>query len=157
LLNLAGFASDVPISITTGREVSAMDEKYFIDSHGTMDELGEGDNHRRHVRFPVHLAVKYQDSSLNDYEDFVLNAGRGGVFIETGRPLPEGSRLTMHFYIPPQVKLLGSVQGTVVWSNTSGLKHPRGMGIRFDSGCEGEMQKLVELMEEHKHLIDCSG
>ncbi len=52
---------------------------------------------------------------------------KGGFFIETYNPLPEGSVLTFRFVLPrgnPDMPVTG--QGTVVWERPL-----RGMGIRF--------------------------
>ncbi len=63
-----------------------------------------------------------------------LNVSRGGMFVETSSPLPEGSRLFFRFRkdaLPMQFHL----EGEVVWSRKqkNGKKRigPNGMGIRF--------------------------
>lgn len=140
-------------------KVEGIVDKLIVDRHGDADEIGgeDGDEERRrHVRFPLCLAVKYGIDVPESCADFILNLSRGGVFIKTSSPVPRGERLTMHFYIPPHEKLLGEFTGEVVAVNSSDPAYPLGMHVKFVDCDPEEMKKLEEYLEEKRHLVDKS-
>ncbi|MEK6531136.1 MAG: PilZ domain-containing protein [Deltaproteobacteria bacterium] len=127
-------------------------EIIFLDNNGSVDEF-KGDR-RNHVRFPVALAVRYKDLEPRIYNDLVLNASRGGVYISTEAPFQVGTALDMHFYIPPSEKLLGEFRGEVVGINLSGGSYPTGMNVKFIDCDEDALNSLVEYLEGRKLLVD---
>lgn len=129
-------------------------DKFFVDKGGEVEEYSEDAERRKHVRFPVCLAVKYGDSVSEVCPDFVLNISKAGVFIKTDSPLPKGSTVVMHFYIPPEDKLLGEFKGRVVEVNQNNPAYQRGMHIKFIHYTKEEMQSLEDYLEGKKRLID---
>lgn len=129
-------------------------EMIFVDKGDSIDEYTGERERRKHVRFPVRLALKYADSLPEEHSDFVLNLSEGGVFIETQQPLPPGSEVVMHFYIPPESMLLGEFSGCVKWVNTQDNSKPFGMGIVFTHCTEEAKQRLIQYLEETAHLVD---
>lgn len=121
-------------------------DKLFIDRGG--------EDRRRHVRFPVRLTVRCGEGAPRDYEDFILNISRGGVFIQSGRPFETGTRLVMHFYIPPEEKLLAEFRGEVVGVSPGGPGRPLGMHVRFLEVSEKDLKRLEDFLEERRHLVD---
>lgn len=89
---------------------------------------------RKSARFIARLRVEYgpdQESLLDDYS---VNVSMGGLFLETVKPLPEESRLTLSFTLPrKEVKIRCS--GRVAWVNhpeyIKNMALPAGMGIQF--------------------------
>ncbi len=84
-------------------------DKVFVNMGGKVDEFISDKDKPKHVRFPVKLAVKL-DVKFPEffyYSDFILNLNKGEVYIKTDSSLPKGSLIIMHFYIPPEEKLLG--------------------------------------------------
>ncbi len=135
------------------------DTKILVDKAGEAEEyLGKGDR-RVHVRYPVCLSVKSgdcsDDPSIPDAcPDFILNIGKGGVFVMTDRPSPKGSKVVLNFYIPPGEKTLGEFHGVVVGTNTVDNDYPKGMFIKF-TGATGEALALLEdYLEERRLLVD---
>lgn len=127
-------------------------DKIYVDEGGEIEEY-LGHERRRHIRFPVYLAIRYSDD-VDIFDSFVLNLSKEGVFIETGFSLPIGSKIVIHLYIPPENKLLGVLKGEVVHVNQNNHAYPRGMHIRFVDNDRGEIQRLEEYLEERIHLID---
>ncbi len=142
--------------------------RMFINSRGVTREVVPGSDQRHYVRFPVHLAVSYGAveyepagyGAVNDdaeegsriYNSFVLNASRGGLFIISERPFPQGSRLHIHFFIPPEEKLIGVFVGEVVGVNLSS-RHPHGMHIKLLS-YSADMKQMIAYLEERLPLLD---
>ena len=128
-------------------------DKFFIDRDGKADWCTDPCNKKRNVRFPLCLAVKYQEQVPFVCADFLLNTSRRRVFVKTDSPLPEGSPVTLHFYIPPDKKLLGEFQGVV-------MKAPelpgalRGNFIKIRDFLHLKLDKLEEYLEEKRHLVD---
>jgi hypothetical protein len=108
----------------------------------------------RHVPFPVYLAVKHGDGILEEYHDFILNSSESWVFVRTESPLPEGTPLIMHFYIPPEYKLLAELRGWVATMNRNNAHDAKGMKIKFSYFSHKELESLESYIEGKKHLID---
>ena len=108
-----------------------------------------------HVRFPVKLAVKIEEElpGFFYYSDFVLNLNKGEVFIMTDSPIPKGPALIMHFYIPPEEKLLGEFKGKVMGINHDN-NYPQGMLVEFTGSFGNDMIIFTDYMDEKKHLVD---
>ena len=149
------------------RRWPARRQRLFINSRGVTREIIPGSEKRRYVRFPVHLAVGYgpieyhavdcgdvaeDEQGSRIYNSFVLNASRGGLFIISERPFPVGSFLRIHFFIPPEEKLLGAFVGEVVGVNLS-ARHPHGMHIKL-LGYSADMKQLVAYLEERAPLLN---
>lgn len=128
-------------------------DKFIIDKRGEADEY-MGREKRIHVRFPVCLAVKYGEEIPDICADFILNISRGGVFICTETPLKIGSRIVMHFYIPPDKKLLVQFEGEIVAVNTDSSRYPRGIHVKFVRYSQEDLKRLEDYLEERQPLID---
>ena len=76
------------------------------------------------------------------------------MFIKTDSPLPEESVLIMHFYIPPEEKLLGEFEGKVRDTNCNNNNHPRGMLVKFAGDFEEDIIRFVDYLDEKKNLVD---
>ncbi len=106
------------------------------------------------MRFPVFVAIKYGERMCYAFQDFVLNISKGNVFIKTDKQIPKGSRIVMHFYIPPEVKLIGEFEGKVVEANLNDLNYPGGFYVKFINHSDDELKRLGEFLEEKRHLVD---
>lgn len=127
--------------------------KIFVDHAGEADEITSREQ-RRHVRFPVCLSVRYKGGVSESCADFVLNIGKGGVFIATDAPAEVGAEVVMRFYIPPGEKLLGEFAGRVVGVNRDRPEYPRGMHIKFVDCPKESLEELEALLEERRNLVD---
>lgn len=151
-------------ALTRGQEKH---EKFFVNSNGKMVEH-EGLarkclsaecpawEKRSEVHFPVNLAVQYGEDIPQIYPDFVLNISKGDVCIITDRPLPEGSIITMHFYIPPHEKLLGEFNGEVIIEGQP-ASCTKCMYVRFFDVSAENMQQLEGFLEGKRSLLNISA
>lgn len=129
-------------------------DRLFVDNEGKMVEVGgEFQERRSDVRFPVNLAVRYGENEPQVYENFVLNISKGGVYIITDQPLPEGAIIIMHFFVPPQQKLLAEFKGEVVGVNTSDL-YPCGMHVEFFDTPTESWRRLEGFLEGKRSLLN---
>jgi hypothetical protein len=131
-------------------------QKIFVDKGGEAYEFMSDKDKPVHIRFPVKLAVKLDVKfpEFFNYSDFILNLNKGEVCIKTDSPLPKGSLLIMHFYIPPEEKLLGEFKGKVVGIDRNNHIYPQGMCVKFTGNFEEDMISFVDYIEEKKHLVD---
>jgi hypothetical protein len=60
----------------------------------------------------------------------------------------------MHFYIPPEEKLLGEFRGKVIDVNRNNYSYPQGMYVKFVGSFKDDMKRFVDYLEEKQHLID---
>jgi hypothetical protein len=130
-----------------------MQKKLFIDAGGHLQERGD-DGSAKVVPFPVCLAIKHAEDISETCPNFVLNLDEGWVFIGTGSPLPEGAFVQMHFYIPPENKLLAELSGSVVAFDRNSAYYPEGMLIKFARRSRKELESLEKYIEGNKRLID---
>lgn len=128
-------------------------DKLIVDVNGSVDEYVGADK-RKHTRFPVYLTAKCSKGGAEVYHDFILNTSRRGLFIKTDSPLPRGTSLTIHIYIPPDSKLLGEFKGYVVAINRDNPSYPKGMHIKLAWHQKKALQKLEAYLEERQHLVD---
>lgn len=136
--------------LMTGKEKS---DTLYLGHHSNVRAVGE---RRKYIRFPVCLAIQYKDGLPIVCEDFAINMSRGGVFVETETPFPEGSELTLHFYIPPEKKLLAEFKGEVIAINTVADTTP-GMHILLHGWSAKGLQILEDYLDERRHLLDQVG
>ncbi|WP_018293964.1 PilZ domain-containing protein [Mariprofundus ferrooxydans] len=129
------------------------EEKIVISHGGDTDELYSGTDRRKHVRFPVNLAVQHGSQIPLQYQDFILNAGEGGVFIQCDTPLPTGTPLILHFYIPPEEMLLAEFKGEVI-NISRCAKYGNGMHVKFTHYHKEDMEHFLSYLEEKRHLLD---
>jgi hypothetical protein len=129
-------------------------DKIFVCREGEVDEYLVNKERCKHVRFPVFVAIKYGERMCYAFQDFVLNISKGSVFINTDRQIPKGSRVMMHFYIPPEVKLIGEFAGKVVEADLNDLNYFGGFYVQFIDYSDDELKRLEEFLEEKRHLVD---
>lgn len=98
---------------------------------------------RREERIPVELKVGYRTvgSFITDY---IINISKGGIFINTSKPLPVGTRIRILFSIP-DIPLPFDLIGIVRWINPVGHSSHNlaGMGIEF-LDVEANVKKRIE-------------
>jgi len=129
------------------------DSSFFMVRQDNADEYSPHRENSKHVRFPVELAVRYGENAPAFFNSFDLSISKHGVFIITDKPFPEGTILVMHFFIPPDSKLLAELKGEVIKENAS-EHYPQGMNIRFFQDSETDLQTLNSYLEEKQHLLD---
>lgn len=85
------------------------------------------------IRVPVGVEVSYLVGS-RERKGRVVNVSRGGLYLETDRVSPVGTKLTIELTLPSFTNL-ARVNGIVTWVNDdSGARTthlPRGMGVKF--------------------------
>ena len=99
---------------------------------------------RRHQRVSASVLIKYGNAE-QFFTDYIQNISRGGIFVPTYNPLPEGARLQISFSLPYWDRLI-ETEGVVVHSVHNDPQQggqPSGMGIQFQA-----------LSEENLELID---
>jgi len=127
--------------------------KYFINKDEKTDWCTDPCDKKKHVPFPMCLALQYHDSVPFICADFLLNTAKKILFVKTETPLPVGSKVVLHFYIPPDKKLLGEFKGKV-----TGLHRPgsqvKGNYIKIYDLIHLKLDKLEKYLEDKRHLVD---
>lgn len=104
---------------------------------------------RSSVRVPIELRVEYRRMNAF-FADYTKNISRGGTFIQTDKPLQEGTRFRFLLSVPEKEEPF-SLEGEVVWCRHEG-EEP-GMGIRFvyeDEAVRREFESVVETWMEER-------
>ena len=106
--------------------------------------------HRKHERVPLRTTIEYRSDDAGDH--FLLestqNVSEGGIFIETRKPRPLGTKLEVAFTLPgTDDRILAA--GTVVWVNPWREEGPNpnpGMGIRWTRLAKAHREALLQIV-----------
>ena len=89
---------------------------------------------RTDPRYLARIAIFYGIYQKELLTDYSINISTGGVFVESGRILPEGTELTVKFNLPDS-DIIIVAKARVAWTNEpAALKKtslPPGMGLQF--------------------------
>lgn len=99
---------------------------------------------RKHQRVSTEILIKYSNAD-RFFTDYIQNISRGGIFVPTHTPLPEGTRLSITFSLPHCEQSI-TTEGTVIRSLRADPENnvgPSGMGIQFGK-LDEEAQKLID-------------
>jgi hypothetical protein len=150
---LLNFGKNIGIINTGNKLVVAMKNRFLFDKGGHLQLMDSG-KAPVFTQFPVCLAIKNGNDLVATCADFVLNIEKAWVFIRTGTPLPAGTSLLMHFYSPPETKLLAEIRGKVVPEDAAGMQLQHGMLIRFAWLSQWKLKRLVRYAKGELHLVD---
>lgn len=94
------------------------------------DGAEEASDRRRALRAELIVRVDY--ATVDEiFSEFTRDINEGGLFIETDKPRPVGTEVTMHFNLPGSSDSIRTI-GTVVRTSFGDDSTPPGMGIEFD-------------------------
>ena len=94
------------------------------------ETAAEAEERRRTWRTELIVRVDY--STIDEmFSEFTRDINEGGLFIETEKPQPTGTEVTMHFNLPGNQATVSTV-GRVVHVTSGGDGMPPGMGIEFE-------------------------
>ena len=102
---------------------------------------------RAQDRQPIRLRVEYE--CLEDFlTDYSANLSVGGMFIETSRPLPLGTRFQLRFFLPGFEEPVDS-RAEVRWVLDDGSAGPlpSGMGVCFEGMNDAQVEQIRALLE----------
>jgi CBS domain-containing protein/Tfp pilus assembly protein PilZ len=120
---------------------------------------------RGYIRLPFTALVKYLDSERREYNALTYDINGGGLFIQTNRPLPVGSQVSIELALPREGRTIRS-KGMVAWLKTADrdvmraegeivyvkrrrqkvVVHPGGMGVKFTSISEEDRIAVMEFV-----------
>jgi uncharacterized protein (TIGR02266 family) len=105
--------------------------KVSVELHGSGEEAaGSTAERRRSQRADLLVRVDY--ATVDElFSEFTRDVNAGGLFIETEKPRPAGTVVSMHFNLPGSDEPI-QTQGRVVRISPGGGDGPPGMGIEFD-------------------------
>ena len=107
----------------------------------------------RSFRLPMRLLVKFS-GEVFEGSFFIDNLSAGGLFIETTRPAPAGSKITVEFILPHNEDLC-SFDAVVRWSRKSkqSEESPAGMGLEFLELPEERRQYLYDVIAQYRTVM----
>ena len=107
---------------------------------------------RQFPRAPVRLRVEYESQNAF-FADYTSNLSRGGVFIQSEKPLPVGTAFRFTIRVPERESPF-ELNGKVQWVNQPGRDdaEPAGMGVAFqwddDAAQEAFTNEAERLMRD---------
>jgi uncharacterized protein (TIGR02266 family) len=78
----------------------------------------------------------------------ITNMSATGAFIETSKPLPDGTELDLHLQLPDEDEIM-SIDARVVWIKSNGCSALAGMGIQFTNILPEHQEKLAAFIEQN--------
>ena len=101
-------------------------------------------NRRRTLRTELIVRVDY--ATIDEmFSEFTRDINEGGLFIETEKPQPTGTEVTMHFNLPGTDETLSTV-GRVAHVTSGDELTPPGMGIEFDELSRDDRSRIDTLI-----------
>ena len=101
--------------------------KYLFSGNTVLEQ-------RYDPRYKTRLAIFYGSRQHKLMTDYSINMSTGGIFVETGKPMPVDTVLYVEFMLPTDDMPI-SCKTRVAWTNKPGeiksLDHPFGMGLQF--------------------------
>ena len=92
------------------------------------------------------LIVRVDYATIDEiFSEFTRDINEGGLFIETEKPRPTGTEVSMHFNLPGSTEELTTV-GRVVRVSSGDDHGPAGMGIEFDNLSETARARINEII-----------
>ena len=120
-----------------------------------MPTIQESPEKRTDRRYLARIAIfygRYQNDLLTDYS---INISTGGVFIETGKILPEGTEVTVKLNLPDS-DIIIVTNARVAWTNCPGFPRkeslPSGMGLQFLDLSLENMHTIRSFLENGKYV-----
>ncbi len=100
---------------------------------------------RRYPRTSLALRVTYAAKGGRSFEGMTSSIGGGGLFIETGTPLPVGTALSVAFSLPDRPWITLTASGKVAWIRRKPERQilPPGMGIQFTEIAPSTLDRLI--------------
>lgn len=104
---------------------------------------------RQHPRTPVSVLVRVEYTG-QEFAALSVNLSAGGVFLDTERRLPVGTRVHLVFTVPIIAKYPIRAEGEVAWL---GSAQKAGLAVRFVDISEDDRALLGELAEKSASLL----
>ena len=102
---------------------------------------GERREERRRSK-RAELIVRVDYSTVDEiFSEFTRDINEGGLFIETEKPRPTGTEVSLRFNLPGNVAPMQTV-GRVVWVRSATDQEPAGMGIEFDELTDEDRDRI---------------
>ena len=121
------------------------------------DKSNAADGRQGH-RIPIQLLVDYR-SGGNYLFDFCKDLGTGGVFIQTEKPLEQGSSVSLTFTIPDSKETLETT-GHVIWvqaPNPDDSSITPGMGVQFDEFTTDQRKSMENFVNRYQSKTNSDG
>jgi len=105
----------------------------------SMNERVSGFSSRIEPRVPKALSLSYKDKS-SFLKAYSTNISKGGLFIKTSDPLPQGTLINLRLQLPDLKEFL-KIESLIAWINKK-EKPPAGMGLQFINMSENDNKLL---------------
>lgn len=116
------------------------------------------DKRRKDSRVEATIEVRYK--SIKDFLiEYTRNISRGGIFLATSEPLPEGSKIRLVFYLPDsskEIRIIGEVIHALTKERGRQRGQEPGMGIEFidfSPSSKREISRYIEGLLSEKDII----
>ncbi len=134
---------------TSGRLLGSMPWGTIIERVLASGEDERFAHCRAQPRAPLAIKVRYTTPEGKQFDSLTGGIGGGGLFIESGAPLPPGTELQVEFALPdrPWDKL--KAKAKVAWTRNKPERYLLfpGMGVQFVDMDQVVQEQLVALVE----------
>jgi type IV pilus assembly protein PilZ len=123
---------------------------------------------RRHPRFATRIEVDWTSEETFLFA-YITDISALGIFVQTARPAPRGTRITLRFAVPDDARskldhpeLPFELEGEVAWSTVDDDDldddDPRhGMGVQLVGLDDARRERIMELVQAIAYLDDPRG
>lgn len=109
-------------------------------------DTGDAEEQERRRSSRSALLVRVDYSTVDElFSEFTRDINEGGLFIETEKPRPTGTLVSMQFNLPGSDEPIQTV-GRVVRISPGDAECPPGMGIEFDDLTDDARKRIDQLV-----------
>jgi len=132
---------------------AAFGEETLLVTKGLVEEALKGFDElkRGYDRMPKKFRISYSSPAAFT-KSYLLNIGKGGVFIKATNPLKKRENISLRILLPDGGKEL-EVMGEVIWSSekkhrTPIGEYPPGMGVKFVNLSAEDKERIGRVLRQ---------
>lgn len=132
-----------------GEPIGSLSWDFIIDQILAYRKPQASRETRNEPRVTITFGVKYMAPEGQQFESRASGIGGGGLFIESLRPLPVGTKLALEFSLPEEPLEWLPAKGLVAWvcPKADQYTFSPGMGVRFTEINPDIRNRVLELVK----------
>jgi type IV pilus assembly protein PilZ len=132
-----------------GEPIGSLSWDFIIDQILAYRKPQSSRETRNEPRVTITFHIKYMATEGQQFESRGSGIGGGGLFIESLKPLPVGTKLSLEFSLPEQPSEWLPAKGLVAWVCPKADQYTfnPGMGVRFTEINPDIRNRVLELVK----------
>lgn len=141
-----------------GEPIGSLSWDFVIDQIMAYRKLPVQKEVRSEPRISLAFRVRYNTPEGQRFESRAGGIGGGGMFIESLKPLPVGTKLAMEFSLPEKPEEWLPTKGVVAWvcPKADQYTFSPGMGVQFTEVPQEIRDRILELVKSAQGKVQAA-